>query len=162
MAELTRSMDGQLCDDDGVANGTWSTVGRFGGVVSFFEIYNSREFGFHAEIAETPKKPDPLLGNLPRKERGLYKPKNGLDGFLRFAIGGKYKWRRYEIFKDYLCHKYSQKEAKAIIEKYQTNGVPNHLYQGIIDELMRWSDICNRERGKSAARARWEKTQKSR
>ncbi|HZM04355.1 MAG TPA: hypothetical protein VFC44_15240 [Candidatus Saccharimonadales bacterium] len=51
------------------------------------------------------------------KRRGVYKPKNQLDGFLRHVIGGKYKHRRYDILRDYLINSYKQtpEEAEMII-----------------------------------------------
>jgi hypothetical protein len=107
-------------------------------------------------------KPDPLLGGFAPKKRGPYRPKNELDGFLRSSIGGKYKWRRYEIFSDYLQrgHGHSEKKATEIIAKYQVNGIPDRLYSDTLYEIKRWLHICNQERAKKANAAKWEKYRK--
>jgi hypothetical protein len=95
----------------------------------------------------------------PSKRPKIYKPKNGLDGFLRFTVGGKYKYRRHEIFRDYLiqAHKKSSQEADEIIVSYKTFGVGNRVSYGLSEGLKDWMALCRKTKGKNAAKARWEK-----
>jgi len=94
----------------------------------------------------------------PRKTRGIYKAKNELDGFLRFAFGGKYKWRRYKDFREYLQdgRKHSKAEAEAIIDKYQQNGV-ELVYHTLLNELQVWQQLRRKIKGTNAANAKWAK-----
>jgi hypothetical protein len=98
------------------------------------------------------------LWNPHRKTRGIYKPKGRLNPFLRFAIGGKYKWRRYRIFREYLeiGKKHSKEEADAIIAKYEKDGV-EPVYQTLVDELKAWMALARKAKGKKAITARWDK-----
>jgi hypothetical protein len=92
------------------------------------------------------------------KRGGPYKPKNRLDGFLRFALGGKYKWRRYEIFYDYLqtARGHSREEAEAIVARYQENGV-EPVYGTLVNELNKWMQLARIKKGKHAIKKRWDK-----
>jgi len=94
----------------------------------------------------------------PPKGRGIYKPKNQLDGFLRFAIKGKYKWRRYAIFYDYLQEGrgHSREEAEVIVAKYQENGV-EQVYSVLLHELQNWMRSRRQLRAKKAVAKRWNK-----
>ena len=94
-----------------------------------------------------------------RKPRGVYKPKNLLDGFLRVTIKGKYNWRRYEIFSQYLqtaCGLSKQDTVKAIA-KYQEYGVEN-VRAVLSIALSNWIKSRKKVRGTNAAEARWGKT----
>jgi hypothetical protein len=103
----------------------------------------------------------PLHESVAKKKRGPYKPKNQLDGFLRFVVGGKYKWRRYEIFEDYLIRfsGLSKDDAKAVISKYQSNGV-DRVYLTMTEQLQRWKHICNEARASKAGKAKAAKHRK--
>jgi hypothetical protein len=109
---------------------------------------------------ETPPQPDQPPKRV-YKKRGIYKPKNGLDLFLRAHIGGKYKHRRYAIYKDLLmrAHNKTSAEADQIIENYKTKGVPSDLYfySTAIEELRIWKQMLRKERADKAIAARWKK-----
>ena len=97
----------------------------------------------------------------PRK-RELYKPKNNLKRFPSFAIGGKYLWRRYEIFVDYLKNgcSLSDNAVEQVITRYQEYGVPNHEYGDLKAGLDKWKGIRNKIRAEDAASVRWDKAKK--
>lgn len=94
-------------------------------------------------------------------ERGLYKPKNELDGFLRAYLGGKYKYRRYEIFEDYLIRSEGKTPeiAKQTIEIYKAYGLAytSVYYALLIEGLRKWKQKCRKERSDKAIRTRWNK-----
>jgi hypothetical protein len=94
----------------------------------------------------------------PQKGRGFYKPKNPLDGFLRRVIEGKYKWRRYKIFYEYLeqGRGYPHKEAEAIVARYQAHGVDD-VRDVMRQELNNWMRSRRQLRGKKAVATRWNK-----
>jgi hypothetical protein len=96
-----------------------------------------------------------------RKKRGIYKPKNLLDGFLRGALKGKYKWRRYKEFSEYLqqIYKHTKEETDAIITKYQATGVEGVRGQLAV-ELANWKQSRKKLKATKAANVRWEEYRK--
>jgi hypothetical protein len=104
--------------------------------------------------------PAPQSGLPSPKKRGHYRPKNQLDGLLRFAIGGKYKWRRYAILRDYLqvCHEYSKEKADDTITQLQANGTSNPL--SLQEGLKDWMKRRRKEQASKAAKAKSKKYRK--
>jgi hypothetical protein len=99
-----------------------------------------------------------LLEDDDETGRGPYKPKNQLDGFLRHIIRGKYKWRRYEIFYEYLeeeCDQ-SREEANAIVEEFKTHGVGSH-YSRLADGINSWRRHKRKLKAFDAVMKRWER-----
>lgn len=102
---------------------------------------------------------DPIQGQNPaKKKRGIYRPKNELDGFLRAVFEGKYKWRRYELFREFLTDFYQDSgKVESVIETYQKHGIRITTIHGMKDAVENWQNKKNKERSKNALEARWGK-----
>jgi hypothetical protein len=81
---------------------------------------------------------------------------NALDVFLKSSIGGKYKWRRYEFFEDYLirCRKMTKASAGELIAKLKITGVGYSAYPTLLSELREWKRICAAQKGSKGGRAK--------
>jgi len=100
--------------------------------------------------------------DMAKPKRGPYKSKNRLDGFLRFALPIKYKWRRYEIYKEFLRQKCCCSDAQIddIVADRMENGVNGENYQATLDGLKNWLKECRVKRAKNAAAVRHKKIRK--
>jgi hypothetical protein len=98
---------------------------------------------------------------MPDHER--YRKSDQLDDYLQFAfrnIKFKYRWRRLEVFRQFLEEHYgmSQIELESLIKSLKVIGPSVNQYdKWSFDDIPQWYSQWCKNRGTKAANVRWSK-----
>ena len=90
------------------------------------------------------------------KRKHPQRPSDKLDAYLGFSIGGKYRWRRLEVFTGFLrdwLH-FSPSQIESAVSQYQSRGIPADLYHEWMDEIPKYRAILRKNRASKAAQIR--------
>jgi hypothetical protein len=87
-----------------------------------------------------------------------YRKSDKLDAYLKFLIGGKYRWRRRKPFErfavEHLGH--SGRSLKALIARLSALGPSNDEYERwSFDDFPQWQSKFDKSRAVNAAKERW-------
>src|SRR5580704_12553909 len=81
-----------------------------------------------------------------------------LPEFLKLVIGGKYKQKRRDIFRDYLCcSKPSAKlaEIDAIFKRHEDEGMSEFWFTSVRTDFLNWRAQRRSEKASKASKTRW-------
>ena len=82
-----------------------------------------------------------------------------LDAFLRFVVRGKYRWRRLEIFEQFLREhkKLAPETIEVLIPVLQEHGVNGKSYEDWMYQIPQWRKTLRKKKARKAAIAMWHK-----
>jgi hypothetical protein len=81
-----------------------------------------------------------------------------LNEFLRLVVGGKYKQKRHDTFRAYLCAsnpKSTPTEIDSIMERYETKGISYGWFIEVRPNFLAWLAQRRTEKARKAATKRW-------
>jgi len=81
-----------------------------------------------------------------------------LSEFLKLVVGGKYKQRRRDIFRDYLCASKPVSmpvEIDAILKRYEDEGMSEVWFTSIRTDFLIWRAQRRSEKASKASKRRW-------
>jgi len=90
-----------------------------------------------------------------------YRKSDLLDAFLKFAFGKiklKYRWRRIEVFRQFLSEHYKMSDADidSLVDRVKREGpTPSEYIKWAIEDIHLWRKQWLKNRGKKAIDARW-------